>query len=326
MSPILTDGPADNLLRGPTMTADRNPVDAALNSSVSAFGTYATAVGSVADRKPVDAALAAAKTAFSTYAKAATPVPTATRFGTSVNATSDPGRWKAATGTAPAVIRHFYTALPATWGADPILAGLPTSAVAVLSFKTGSAAAVTAFLKSKPAGQVVHMAYYHEPEDNFTTAAAWASYRAQWATFGPAIRAGGGIPTLILMAYTLMPGSGRDWHNYYEAGAVDFMAWDAYNPGQKHTPGTYTDYAFKMVPLFKAVAAATGKPWGLGEHGSPVVTGSTDAARVTWVKATHAALVAAGARWACWWDASNPATGFDNTASTAVMQAWTGAA
>jgi hypothetical protein len=245
---------------------------------------------------------------------------TGTAFGASINQAADLDRWWTTTGKRLPVVRVFDPdTLPATWAADGRLSALPVGTVVVLSFKTGTPAAVTAFLKTRPAGQVVYVSYHHEPEDDVENGSlALADYRAAWAAYGPAIRAAGCIPTLILMDWTLNPSSNRNWRSYYVVGAVDCIAWDSYNPGRKQKPPGYTDYAAKIIPPIKAVSAETGLPWGLGEYGSPIIGIDTD--RVAWVRATRQVLADGGALWACWWDVNKP--DFDNTASNPVMQVW----
>lgn len=243
-----------------------------------------------------------------------------TAFGASVDSTSDLTRWQEQTGRPLGVVRIFYPgALPATWTADPRLAALLPNTIVVLSFKLGAASAVAAFLGTRPAGQKVYCSYHHEPEDDIAKGAMTAvDYRAAWLFHGPAIRAAGCVPTLILMDWTLNPASGRTWRDYFQPGAVDCIGWDSYNPARKASPPTYTDYSTKILPPIRAVAAETGLPWGFAEFGSPIV--GTDMQRQTWAATTRQALT--GALWACWWD--QQAGGFDNTATSPVMQAWAG--
>jgi hypothetical protein len=264
-------------------------------------------------------------------------------FGSSVNATTDLDRWKQTTGRPLPVVRVFFTgALPATWAASPLLAALPVGTVVVVSFKSGTPAAVQAFLASRPPGQAVYACYYHEPEDDIEAGTlALADFRANSAAYAQAIRAAGCVPMLILMDWTLNTGpaglrrslhrvrslltgrpfeagSGRNWRDYYQPGTFGALGVDSYNPGRKQTPAVYTDYAAKMIPPIVSMAAEAGLPWGLAEFGSPIIGADVD--RVAWVRATRQALADAGAVVVCWWDVNR--TGFDNSASAAVMQTW----
>jgi hypothetical protein len=243
-----------------------------------------------------------------------------TLFGPSLEQPADLAKWRTAKATAPPVVRVFFGGtFPARWRDSPLLSAVPATTAVVLSFKTGTAAALTAFLESRPAGQKVYVSYWHEPEDDIAKGRFTAAeYRHAWQAYGPAIRAAGCTPTLILMQYTTSAGSGRDWHDYYPGAAVDVIAWDGYNPARKNRPPGYTDYETKVIPRFEAIAAETGKRWGMAEFGSPIV--GTDARRVAWVKRVHRSLVKHRALWACWWDMDNP--GFDNRASSAVVTAW----
>ncbi|PZS33619.1 MAG: hypothetical protein DLM59_06130 [Pseudonocardiales bacterium] len=254
-----------------------------------------------------------------TWTPAAVVVPTAL-FGSSINDNSDVARLGSVSmfNHPVYVARVFFTgAPPARWSDSALLTSLPAGSAAVVSWKSGTPAQVQAFLASKPVGMKVWASWYHEPEDNFTTAAAQASYRATWATYAGAIRAGGAVPTLILMRYTLNTNSGRNWHNYYPAGSVDSISWDAYNPGTKNNPPTYIDPANLIAPIL-TVANETHLPWGLAESGSPILDSSAN--RAAWALKLAVALRAGGAKFACWWDVS--VTSFPNALDAAAAGSW----
>jgi hypothetical protein len=274
--------------------------------------------------------------------------PGATLFGTSLRSPADVAKWRTGTAKAPRVVRVFFPgAFPATWGDNRLLRAVPASTTVVLSFKAGSAAALTAFLRSRPKGQPVYASYWHEPENEIEAGMFTAAqYRRAWQAYGPAIRAAGGKPVLILTLTTALgeapsqptPSTGsrpvntwskparnapavasrRNWRDYYPGDAVDMIAWDGYNPARKKKPPGYTNYETQVIPRFTAIAAQSGKPWGMGEFGSPVV--GTDARRVAWVTSVRRSLVKHGAVWACWWDDATPR--FDDTATPAVIAAW----
>jgi hypothetical protein len=248
------------------------------------------------------------------------PIVAGTLFGSSINNTSDVARLGSSTMFKHPVYvgRVFFSgAPPAKWSDSALLASLPAGSAAVVSWKSGSPAQVQAFLASRPAGMKVWASWYHEPEDNFTTAAAQASYRATWATYGPAIRRANAVPTLILMRYTLQASSGRNWHNYYSAGSVDSISWDAYNPGMKHHPATYIDPPSLIAPIVR-VANETHLQWGLAESGSPIA--DTSAGRAAWTLKLATALRSSGAKFACWWDVA--AIGFPNALDSAAAGSW----
>lgn len=122
-------------------------------------------------------------------------------------------------------------------------------------------AAIKAWLAGAPA-HVTYWTYYHEPEDNFTTAAAQADYRNAWRRIYGLVKASGKNmkATLTLMEWTLNPSSGRNWKNWYPgADVVDVLGWDAYH-GRNRTP----DDVYKRC---RAVSLAENKPWAIGETG-----------------------------------------------------------
>lgn len=277
-------------------------------------------LGFAAPTAPASAALAT-----SSAASPGAVCPTSyagTKYGTSVSDASDWQRDSALIGRNMCTARVFFpTSLPADLAANGLVASLPSNAVVVFSWKSGmTAAEVTASLKSRPAGMVCYAAYYHEPEDNFTTAAQQSSYRASWGVYGPAIRAAGCTPTLILMRYTLNPNSGRDWHAWSNASAYDVNGWDAYNSSWDNTPGAYLDPQTILGPI-QTVSAQNGKDFLIAETGSPIAKGSTAAARATWAGQLARAYSAAGARLALWWD-QGAATSFDNTLDAASGANW----
>jgi len=252
-------------------------------------------------------------------AAAVQPVP----FGISVGSTDDPGRYAGWAGQPIGAARVFFSQVPTSWSSSPILRALPTGALVAFSFNSGTAAAVTAFELSRPAGTPCTATFWHEPENDgqWQGASGQAAYRAQWDYYAPAIRAGGCQPMLVLMRYTLNQPGGVDWHGWYSSSAVDVLGWDAYNSGQKKQPAIYTDPAI-ILDKMAAAGAEQGKPWAIAETGSPIER--TSGERATWAAALAQGVVARGGLFACWWDQANPETGFDNTLDPAAAQAWHG--
>ncbi len=248
-----------------------------------------------------------------------TTAPTA--FGVSVNGSNSASRFTSWTGRAPGAVRVFYNSLPARWTINA-----PAGAIVSYSFETATPAQVLAFERSKPAAVACTATFAHEPEADrqWNTASGHVAYRAKWATYARAIRAGGCTPTLILMKWTISSGSHRNWKDYYNPSAIDLLGFDAYNPGNKNG-GIYTDPA-KIIDPIAAVAHSVGKPWGLGETGSPAFNNNY-AARAAWVtklaaEIRHPSNGYPGARFADWWDANNPATGFDARLDPLAARAW----
>jgi hypothetical protein len=200
--------------------------------------------------------------------------------------------------------------LPAAWDDEPTLRALGTGSSVVYSFKADprqvAAGAyddrVRSFLAGRPAAVRAYVAFYHEPEDDvergaFTT----AQFRAATDHLAPVVRAAGGIPTSILMQYTLSPASHRDWHDYYSP-AVDVLGWDAYNTSAQDRVPSYRSVAGIVAPVL-AVAKETGKAFGWAELGSTCLsTDPTCAGRAAWLSALGSALSSSGAQFAAYWN------------------------
>lgn len=199
---------------------------------------------------------------------------------------------------------------PARWDADPVLAALGSGSAVVYSFKADAVAVaageldarLTGFLASRPAGLTVWVAYFHEPEDEVARGTFTAAqFVAATAHLAPVIRAAGGIPTTILMEYTLQQESGRDWHDFYTP-AVDVLGWDAYNSGHKRSVPTYKAPKDFVDPVL-AVAKETGKPFGWAEFGSPCISSDPDCTgRAAWLSGVTGAFRDAGAQFATYWN------------------------
>lgn len=96
-------------------------------------------------------------------------------------------------------------------------------------------AKVQTLLDSIPAGHRTILTIWHEPEDNFTTSAQQATYRAAWQRFADLVHASA-RPELttswVMMSYSWWGMSGRDPMNWYPGDAyVDSVGIDTYNEG-----------------------------------------------------------------------------------------------
>ena len=240
-------------------------------------------------------------------------------YGASINSLDDVDRLTTLLGRPLSSVRVFMTGVPTSWSQYPLLMTIPVNATVALSFQNGSAAALKSFLLTRPSGTKCYVTYWHEPEDNFTTATQKAQYRASWDGYAPAIRDAGCIPTLILMKWTLNPKSGTDWHDWFPAGDVDVFAFDAYNTRAKI--GGYGIPANYLAPIL-AASTETGLPWALTELGSDIPAGTSPAERAAWA---HGVAVAAAADsrflFADWWDVLSN-TGRDYTLDSAAALAW----
>ncbi len=244
------------------------------------------------------------------------------RFGTSINSLDDVGRVSTLLGRPLSSVRVFLSNTPSTWSKNQLLATIPDNGTVSLSFDSvnpGTPTQIATFLAGKPPTMKCYATYFHEPEDNFTTAAQKAAYLASWRSYAPVFRAAGCVPTLILMKWTLNPHSGTDWHDWYPQGSVDVMGFDAYNTRAKI--GGYGDPAKYLAPIL-AASAETQLPWALTELGSDIPAGTAPAERAAWA---HGVAVAAGADpnflFADWWDVLST-TGRDYTLDSATALAW----
>lgn len=229
-----------------------------------------------------------------------------------------------AEGTAPTIVQNIKkqfgsipvarvfsaTPPPERWSDDSTLAALGTSSKVVYTFKGDPAAAargdydkqVTSFLSSRPKGLKVWFGFYHEPEDQVEAGTFTASeYVAATSHLAPVIDAAGGISTTILMGYTLMPGSGRDWHDYYSP-EVDVIAWDVYNTGTKRAVPVYRPVDAVIDPIL-AVQKETGKPFAIAEFGSQCLQSDPDCTgRAAWVASLGKAFKDHGAQFVTYFD------------------------
>jgi hypothetical protein len=188
----------------------------------------------------------------------------------------------------------------------------------VISWKERNPEAVRAFLATIPDGLTVYACFNHEPENDAggpgsASYQAWsAEWKRLWAEQSPIIRAEGFIPTSILMAYTLIPSSGRkvsDWTP--PAGTVDVFAFDGYLG--KHDP-------VAQVERMSAAARTLGiDRTGLAETGSP----TTDPDRAAKLRTAKAELSEAGNfEWALYWNSSQD--GYDSRLDAATADIWFG--
>ena len=222
--------------------------------------------------------------------------------------------------------RVFYPGLPKAWPGTAGYSGGPV----VVSFKVSPQTVLTgaydATLKSwfatAPQGRQIWWSYYHEPEDQIEAGTFTAAeYRAAWQRIS-ALASSVGNPdlhaTLILMCYTLDKSSGRSFNDYYPGtDSIDYIAFDCYN--QMASKGGYVSPAVQFAPVL-AASAATGKPWGVAEFGSHLITGDTGAGRAAWLEASGAWLEAHHATFVSYFD--SPVNGEYRLQDAASQAAW----
>jgi len=254
--------------------------------------------------------------AVAAQAPAATPV---SPFGASINDTGDVSRVSGLLGRPLTTSRIFLSSIPGSWSSNALLATVPANGTVALSFQSGTPAQLQTFLTGRPYTMKCYVTYFHEPEDNFITATQKSAYLASWRTYAPAIRASGCKPTSILMKWSLNPKSGRVWRDWFPAGDVDVLAFDAYNTRAK--VGGYGIPANYLAPIL-AASNETGLPWALTELGSDVPAGTSPSERAAWA---HGVAVAAAADpnflFASWWDVLSP-SGRDYSLDSTTAQVW----
>jgi hypothetical protein len=185
----------------------------------------------------------------------------------------------------------------------------------VVSWKgTQSGADVAAAFKNVPADVKVYGCYWHEPEDNIAKGdITLADWRTRTIEHAAAMRTVGVVPTVILMAYTLNAGSGRNVMDYGNTKA-DVVAFDYYmNPAKgKDDPEGMVD---RMLFAARSMGA---KSTGVAETGVPNTV--AEAAAVDLVNRLRTKLAATdGVLWGTFWSSGE----FAFTDATA--NAWFGA-
>lgn len=223
--------------------------------------------------------------------------------------------------------RVFYPGLPAAWPGDAGVSGRPV----VVSFKANPVdvlagkhdAHMKTWFATAPTDRQVNWSFFHEPEDDIERGSFTAAdYRAAWAhldVLADSVRNPRLKATPILMCWSLSPRSGRDWKDYYAGSSVvDELGWDCYNNGFQS--GRYTPVE-SIYGAAKAAAASVGKPWGIAEMGSQLVSTDTSGAlRAAWLRESATYLRSNGASWALYFDA--PVGGEFRLFDQASVEAW----
>lgn len=239
-----------------------------------------------------------------------------TRFGTSQyveEGETQATAWsrRVATYGQPGVARVFFGGTPGTWkfltatyGTTPLNVSFKSDPRTVLS--GANDAAYRTFFQNAPRDRPTWWTFFHEPEDDVRPG-SWttAEYRAAWAHIDRIADSVGNPQlksALILMCWTVNPKSGRTWGSFYEASAVDVLAWDCYN-----APSSTGSFVAPSALLDPAVAAArsVGKPWAVAEWGS-TTQGTTGDRRAAWIRAMSQYMYDNDAVYGSYWDAIVP--------------------
>ena len=103
------------------------------------------------------------------------------------------------------------------------------------------------------------------------------------------------------MGWSLSAQSGRNWKDYYPGSStIDVLGWDTYNLAAPK--GKYNDAATVMGDVV-ATSRAAGKPWGIAELGSLLVSGDSGAGRAAWLNQMASYAQAQGAAFVTYFDA-----------------------
>jgi hypothetical protein len=229
-----------------------------------------------------------------------------TLFGATISSTADLTT-KTAQFTHLPIVRVYYPGLPTSnaWTTSG-MAGANDSAI-IVSFKAlptdilsgADDAALSQFFDDAPSGHAIYYSYYHEPEDNIAAGQfTLPDYLSAWAhvvTLANAAKNPELHSTLILMAWDLVPASGRNWKSYLPSGGIiSTLGWDAYPPNGTGTP---TPASFMGAAVTASKGA--GLPFGFAEFGTTTVTG-----RASWLTSVGTYLRTTGALFGSLYDDS----------------------
>ena len=212
----------------------------------------------------------------------------------------------------PGIIRRYYNRFPASWSTLnqqghglPVNVSFKMTPQSVLAGKYD--ASLTAWFKAAPTDRTTWWSYMPEPEDDIAAGQYTAAqFRAAYSRVAGLERRASNprlVSTLTLMAYTAGScgkGSTRNILDYWPGATnVDLIAYDCSNWGWK--VGQYTEPSV-MLKGARTAAAKLGKPWGLGEFESRLLSGDTGTRRAAWLKAVASYVVNNGGRFACYFD------------------------
>jgi hypothetical protein len=207
------------------------------------------------------------------------------------------------------IVRTFYTDLPDPWPGNAGMSGGPV----VVSFKALPQEVIAgeydAFFRDwfaeAPRDRDIYWAFYHEPEDNVESGQFTArQYREAFRRLAGLAKKSGNArlkATPILMCWTLDPGSGRTFADYYPGSdVVDVLGWDCYNLASAQ--GVYQPPPTIMGAAI-AKSAELRKPFGIAELGSLMATGDDGTSRAAWIRSCVRYLIENRALWVSYFDA-----------------------
>jgi len=240
-------------------------------------------------------------------------------FGASVD---DPtGNWVESLKTADArfsrldVVRVFEPDLPGDW--DGRLGEIERPFA--YSFRARPAAVLAGiydrdflrWFRQAPTRWPIWWTYFHEPEDDIARGEfSAAKYRAAWQHINEIaadVDNANLRPTLNLMCWTLNPGSGRTFSDYYPGNFIKVLSWDCYNTSSEATAYKPAGEIFdRAVQKSKAL----GKGFAISEFGSRLLPGDDGSRRAEWLASVARYAASKDAVFVTYWDAVIPAGNF----------------
>jgi hypothetical protein len=208
------------------------------------------------------------------------------------------------------VVRFFEPFIRDSWSGTlgkvrrPVNVSFYARPVAVLSGAFD--ATLRKWFHDAPNRTPIWWTYWHEPEDDIASGGLSAKrYRQAWRHINTIARNAGTPnlhPTLVLMAWTAQPGSGRSIRTYYPGDFIDVIGWDGYNPPGAHgyaAPG-------QMFGAGAAKSHRLGARFAIPELGSVLVPGDDGSRRASWLVKVAKYAAAKNAAFVTYWDAKIP--------------------
>lgn len=219
-------------------------------------------------------------------------------------------------GRVPA-LRVFDPGMPVDWSSSrtQVLKGRTV----VLSFRADPAdvmsgaedAALRKWFTEAPSDVTVYWSYIHEPETPIDARKDYTAsqYRSAWRhidAIADSVCRQNMFATLILMGWTTVPGSNKDWRDYYAGSdVIDVLAFDPYNgAANAGREGIYASPA-SIFDSVRRVAAEAGKPYGIAETGSLLLPTDDGAGRARWLRDVAAYHRANGALFVTYFQSTN---------------------
>lgn len=259
------------------------------------------------------------------------PRPTSLRWGVSAVHPKSGQTWAQAYAEqvtelgASAVFYYFPGGVNPTWNAN--LASIPSGHDIMISTKVSDVQAIQAFVNQVPRDRqgLIYLHYWQEPENDFVTAAASATFRARASAMAPIVKSHPRMRFGVeLMAWSLQPGSGRNWKDWVTP-EMDYVGWSIYaNSSGIASKGG--DGKAEVDRVADAMAQ-DGRPWGAFAWGFALNTSLSYSVpdrqiRAQWLLDSAAELKARGAMNGLWFNTPWGATDYSLQTDSILLQAW----